>query len=481
MKIFNLVLLATIYLNSPFVFSQENNDRFKDASQLINVWLEAQKDYKDIPGIMGVVVKDQKILWSGAFGTPNLETSLQNNKNTISSICSTSKVFTATIIMKLVEEGKIDLDDKVSDILPKYSVKQGFKESGPVTIRTLLAHSSGLPRDTHHAYWSGPNHHFPTEDELYESLSKLETIHPVGTDTGYSNIGYALLGMIVEKVTGDSYKNFIESNLFQPLDMADSFVEIQSSLYGNRHAIGYTAINRNGKRKAASFYQTKAMQSATGISTTSHDLAKFAMWQFRLAAKTETEIISPSTLKSMYQTQATSRNGNTKRGFGYEVSTDKKGNQWVMHGGACPGYLSFIKMDVTNKMAYAILVNANRVRTLAYVNGLIDIFKRTDSIEHNKEQVLDLEQYTGFYNLNPWNSEYYVAKWGRGLVLLYLPTENLKYSMYHYQHVEGDTFQLLENGELSKEKIQFIREKNGKVVKIKNGGNYHSRVIREIR
>ena len=390
MKIFNLVLLTIFYLNSSFAFCQENDDRFKDASQLIDVWLEAQKDYKDIPAIMGVVVKDQKILWSGAFGTSNLETSLPSSKNTISSICSTSKVFTATTIMKLVDQGKINLDDKVSDILPKYSVKQVFKESGPVTIRSLLTHASGLPRDTHHAYWSGPNHHFPTEDELYESLSKLETIHPVGTDSGYSNIGYALLGMIVEKVTGDSYKDYIESNLFRPLDMSDSFVEMQSSLYGNKHAIGYTATNRNGKRKVASFYQTKSMQSSAGISTTVHDLAKFAMWQFRLAdkAETETEIMSPSTLRSMYQTQATSKNGNTKRGFGYEVSTDKQGNQWVMHGGACPGYLSFLKMDVTNKMAYAVLVNANRVRTLAYVNGLIDIFKRAVIYHNTIESIL---------------------------------------------------------------------------------------------
>lgn len=489
MKIYNIFILTFLCLHSSVTFSQEDKTKYEDASKLIDVWLEAQKDYQNLPSIMGVVVKDQQVLWSGAFGNANRESLLPSNENTLSSICSISKVFTATAIMKLVDEGKISLDDKVENILPKYSINQKFPEGGSVTVRSLLNHTSGLARDTNHGYYSAPKHPFPTEDEMFASLSTQPTERPVGAEIAYSNIGYSLLGLIIEKVTGVTYKNYVEDRIFQPLNMSNSLVEMQSSLYGNKHALAYSAINRNGKRKVANFYQTKAMQSAMGISTTALDLAKFAMWQFRLADASRTEVLQPSTLKSMYNTQAISKSEDEyDRGFGYEVSTDDEGNKWVMHGGTCPGYVSYLKMDVTNKMAYAVLVNANRVNTPLYVRGLIDILNRAESIdpELNKElkekqkqgenEALDLAKYTGFYNLNPWNSEYYVGSWGNGLMLMYLPAQSLKYALHYYQHVEGDTFQFVKNGKLSDEKIYFSRDEQGKVVTIKNEGNTHTRI-----
>ena len=299
MKISSLIIILFICINSPAAYSKENN-KYKDASKLINVWFEAQKDFQNLPSITGLIVKDQEIMWSGTFGNANLEGPVPSTLDTMTSICSTSKVFTATAIMKLVDEGEINLDDKIADILHNYSVIQKFPKSEAITVRSLLAHSSGMPRDSH-PYWTGPEHYFPTEDELLEVLSTLETTHPVGADISYGNINYSLLGLIIEKITGASYKKFIESSLFEPLNMSNSVVEMQSSLYGKKHAIGYTAINRDGNRKVANFYQTQAMQSAAGISISANDLAKFIKWQFRLADGTGSEILSPSTLNSMYR------------------------------------------------------------------------------------------------------------------------------------------------------------------------------------
>jgi len=382
--------------------------------------------------------------------------------------------------MKLVDEGKIGLDDKVKDILPKYEVAQKFPAGGAVTVRSLLSHSSGLPRDTDHAYWSGPEHAFPTENELFDSISKLTTLRAVGRDIGYSNIGYALLGLIIEKSSGMTYKEYVESNLFEPLNMSDSVVEMQSSTYGKQHAIGYTAQGRNGQRTRANFYQTKAMQGASGISTTVDDLAKFFKWQFRLLGTSKTELMKASTLNSMYDTQASTTRNEYDRGFGYEISTDKQGNQWIMHGGTCPGYVNYIKLDVTNKMAYAVLVNANRVNTPLYVKGLIEILKRSESVNNTADKELingpKLSQYTGFYNLNPWNSEYYVASWANDLMLMYLPATSLEYALYQYRHVAQDTFALIKDGVVSNEQIEFIRDAQGRVIKVKNGGNYHLKI-----
>lgn len=476
MKMLNTMLITLLVIGSPSATSQTNS-QYNEALQLIDVWLTAKKDYQNIPAIMAVVVDDQDILYSGAFGYANKSKALKASENTITSICSTSKVFTATAIMKLVDEGKLSLDDKVRDILPDFKVHQAPTEGSAITIRSLLSHTSGLPRDTKHGYWSGPDFAFPTKDEMYESLASQHTTYAVGANMSYSNTGYALLGPIIEKVSGQSYSNYMQQSIFKPLGMTNSVVEMQSSTYGNQHAMGYSAINRDGKRKVANFYQTRAMQPAAGISTTANDLAKFAMWQFRLADESKPELMKSSTLKSMYEVQASSKNGRAKRGFGYEVYTDKNNHQWAMHGGICPGYVSYFKMDVTNKRAYTVLVNANRIRAAAIIKGLAKILNHAESIDPQVKPKVDLSSYTGFYNLNPWNSEYYVGPWGDGLVLLYLPAKSLEYSLYFYRHVENDTFQLLENGQLSDAKINFIRDKSGKVVQVRNEGNYHSRIV----
>jgi hypothetical protein len=218
------------------------------------------------------------------------------------------------------------------------------------------------------------------------------------------------------------------------------------------------------------------MQPAMGISSTALDLAKFAMWQFRLADASKAEILQPSTLKNMYKHHGTAKDEHD-RGFGYVVYTDKKGSDWAIHGGVCPGYVSFLKMDVTNKKAYAFLVSANRGNPYMYVNRIISILERAEKIEQKEKSQADLSQYTGFFNVSPWNSDYYVAKWGNDLVSLHFPVESLKYSMRHYRHIEGDNFQLVENGELTDEKTYFSRDTQGKVIKIHNMGNDHYRTV----
>ena len=470
------ILIAILFFSLITANGQDVIYDYHDATALINVWLEAQKNYEDIPAIMGVVVSDQEIIWSGAFGKSNVEENISADENTICSIGSVSKVFTATAIMKLVSEGKLNLDDEIREIIPDYTLRQTYPDSGYVTIESLLTHSSGVPRDTDHSYWSGPDHTFPSKEKIFDNLSDLETSFPLGTDVQYSNLGYALLGLVIEEVSGLSYKEYVETQIFQPLDMTNSVVEMSESLYGNKHAIGYTAINRNRKRKRANFYQAKAMQAAAGISSSVADLAKFAAWQFRSMDATKTELLPAASLKSMYEVQATSKNGYTTRGYGYEVLTDKEGNTWAMHGGMCPGYVAFYKMDVSNKMAYAVLINANGVRALRYVNGIIDILNKVEPTSEQQPKRADLSEFKGFYDLNPWNSEYYIGPWGTGLVALYLPAESLQYSMYFYKHKTDKIFQLLhEDNEPTEEELIFYSNDEGVIDKVKNDGQFHFR------
>ena len=130
------------------LFTQDSQKNYAEAFKLVEVWLDAQKDFDKLPSLSAIVIEDQKVLWSGAVGMANVEKEVKADASTLCSICSISKLFTAVAIMKLYDEGKLRLDDKISDLLPAYKVEQQYADSGPITIRSLLTHSSGLPAES---------------------------------------------------------------------------------------------------------------------------------------------------------------------------------------------------------------------------------------------------------------------------------------------------------------------------------------------
>lgn len=468
-KILLVCFIATFILINKAVAKSEYTIH-PDAKKLIDVWISAQLAYEQIPYLSLSYTKEQSS-WDSTYGHISLNKKIQANDDSIASICSATKVFTATAIMKLVDQGKLHLDQKLTELLPEFSLKNNGIDNESIKLKHLLTHTSGLPRDTLHAYWGGPVHNFPNKKQFYNSLVQQKRLTGVDNEVVYSNIGFALLGLIIERATNMSYKNFIESEIFKPLDMSNSVVEMSESQYGVEHVIGYTAINRDRERKKASFYQTKAMQPAAGISSNAKDLAKFVKWQFREMQSNNIELMSANSLKIMYDTNH-SEKGKT-RGLGYQVVEDKAGNKWAMHGGICPGYSSFLKMNLTTKEGFSVVTSANKIRALAYVNDLNNIVSKSYEIKHINENRPGLGDYEGFYDLNPWNSEYYVGRWGDDLVLLYLPVDSIKYAMYQYRHIEGDIFQLIKDGKLLNEKIQFKRDEKGEVVSILNDGSYH--------
>ena len=146
------------------------------------------------------IVRDQELLWSKAYGFADVKKKTPATPETVYSICSITKLFTSIAIMQLYEQGKLRLDDSLSTILPERPIHQQFSDSGPITIRSLLTHSSGLPRESDFPYWSGPEFKFPTKDQITEKLDQQETLYPAASYFQYSNLGMILLGEVVEKI-----------------------------------------------------------------------------------------------------------------------------------------------------------------------------------------------------------------------------------------------------------------------------------------
>ncbi len=219
----NFLACIVLFLFVQKSFSQTPAIDYTDALHLIGSWIEAQRDYSDLPSISVAIVKDQETIWSKAYGMANSEGKVAASTNTLYSICSISKLFTSVAIMQLYDAGKLRLDDNIEAILPHYNLKQQYKESAPITIRSLLTHSSGLPRESDFPYWTGPDFPFPTQAQLNAKLGEQQTLYSSSTWFQYSNLGMSLLGEVVEKISGQPYDKYIEENILKPLRLNSTY------------------------------------------------------------------------------------------------------------------------------------------------------------------------------------------------------------------------------------------------------------------
>ncbi len=478
MKKYYLTLFLTLLIT--ISYSQESKKDYAEAFKLVEVWLEAQKDFDQLPGLSAIVIDDQEVLWSGAVGLSNVEKNIEAESTTLYSICSISKLFTSVAIMQLYDKGKLRLDDRVGDILPAYRIEQKYAESGPITIRSLLTHSSGLPREAAYPYWTGPDFPFPSKEQIDSKLSKQETLYPASTYFQYSNLALTLLGEIVEELSGVSYDEYVRKKILDPLGLSDTRAELPKELYGKELAIGYSAMARIGKREKVNFFQANGITPAAGFSSSVYDLGKFASWQFRLRDSTITEILKPSTIKYMQQVHWTNPDWKITWGLGFVVYKGSNGNTWVGHGGSCPGYRSTLQIDLKSKRAFSVMINANGTDPGKYVNGIKGIINKVkiSKKEISSEGKRDLQEFVGYYSSMPWWGEVFISTWDGKLVTLGLPSEKPGDSMIFYKHIEGDTFRRIRKDNELGETLVFERDKNGDIIQYKSHGNYSKKINR---
>lgn len=448
----------------------EAKEPLSDAMRFIDAWLEAQQVYDRLPGISVAIVKDQEVLWSKGYGVADLKKKNPATPETIYSICSITKLFTSIAIMQLYEQGKLRLDDSLSSILPEHQIRQQFSDSGPITIRGLLTHSAGLPREADFPYWSGPDYKFPTKEQIVEKLESQETLYPASTYFQYSNLGMTLLGEVVEKLSGKPYDTYVQENILKPLRLSNTFARLPQELLGSRLATGYSSINRQGLREMVPPFDAQGIRPAAGYASTVQDLAQFASWQFRLLSNGGKEILKSATLKDMQRVHWVDPDWKIHWGLGFVVFQNN-GKTLTGHWGACPGYRSILLMDPEQKLAFIVLINAME-NPWKYASQMRTILQKGWK-EKKSTTAIDIEQYTGLYNAQPWGSEKKLLSWYGHLAILDLPSENPLEDMTLLQHISGDVFRRIRRDDELGEEIRFERdEKTGKITRLWEHSNY---------
>ena len=441
---------------------------YSEAFQLIDYWLEAQKDYEKLPGLTAVVTDKKETKWTGSFGFSNGVQPMRV-ENTFS-ICSISKLFTAVAIMQLVEDGKINLDDPIQKVLPWFDINNDFKDAPELTIKSILSHSSGLPRESNHPYWSWPDFPFPTKQDVIDELKNQEMLYPPSKYYQYSNLGLSLLGFIVEEVTQTNFDDYVNQNILIPLSMNNTKTYMSTEDYGKNLTLGYSSLNRNNEREKVNFFNADGIAAAAGFTSNVEDLAKFARWQIDLVKSLEKNILSPETLKLMHEIHWDDKLTSVTRGLGFGVY-NFDGENWVGHGGSCPGYRSQLYINTNKELAYSVMINSSGTSPTKYIDGIHEILSNVTL--KKGEEINRFEEFEGKYISQPWVSETYVQSWGDNLALVSLPSDDPYISLY--KHIEGDVFKkILNNNDLGQE-LKIIRDDNNKVVAYKTHQNIYKK------
>ena len=322
----------------------------------IDRFIKAEMRRQQIPGVSLAVVRNGKIALLKSYGLSNVEHEVPVKPETVFQSGSIGKQFTATAVMIPVEEGKLSLDDKISKYFT--DIPESWKS---ITVRHLLTHTSGmaeyppdfdLRRDL-------------TEDEYLAAIKSVPLAYATGAKWDYSNHGYVTLGILIRKVTGKFYGDFLAERVFKPFGMTTARVISEPDIVQNR-AAGYRLVD--GKLKNQEWVSPSTNTTADGsLYFTILDLAK---WD---AALYTDKPLKQSSLAQMW-TPVELDTGKAKA-YGFGWHTDRiHGRRVTFHGGAWQGFKSFIVRFPDDKLSIIFFANLWDTKDLKLARGLVAIF-----------------------------------------------------------------------------------------------------------
>ena len=348
-------ILAIILITTPCLaqqLSREDRAALAKIDRVVNQQMLANQ----IPGVSLAVLREGKIIHLKSYGLANVEHRVPVTPATVFQSGSIGKQFTAAAVMLLVQENKLSLDDKISRYFP--GVPATWND---ITIWNLLTHTSGLGDyppdiDLRRDY---------TEEELLASFQKAPLDFEPGSSWNYSNTGYVILGMLIRKITGEFYGDFIKEKIFQPLQMTTARVISEADIVPNR-AAGYRLVK--GELKNQEWVSPSTNSTADGsLYFSILDLVK---WD--AALYTGKPLTQDS--RNKIWTAARLRDGTTKDyGFGWHLGEFHR-RRLAFHGGAWQGFKTFIIRFLDTKLTIIFLANSWETRDFKFARGLAAAF-----------------------------------------------------------------------------------------------------------
>lgn len=346
---------------------------------------ELEKVFKpNEPGAAVIAVKDGQVVFRKGYGMANLELGVAIEPDMIFRIGSVTKQFTAVSILMLMEQGKLNLTDEITKFLPDYPT-QGHK----ITIEHLLTHTSGIKSYTNLPEWLPLWRKDMTMTELIDLFKNKPMEFAPGDNWNYNNSAFVLLGAIIEKITGQSYGDFVEKNIFAPLGMKQSFYDNTQRVIPRR-AAGYS---KNGSGYANAQYLSMSQPHAAGsLMSTVDDLAK---WDAALYTE---KLVKQESLKKAWTPFVMNGGKPTNYGYGWGIST-LQGEKIISHGGGINGFTCEAIRLPESKVYVAILTNRDS-GTASLGPKIAALVAGKPIREPVAVKLPSLDKYVGTYQLN---------------------------------------------------------------------------------
>lgn len=456
------ILIISLVLISNICFAQ-NTKKVKQIDSLFTMLYEQNQFNGSV-----LIAENNKVIYNSGKGIRDENTKQKNNSNTIFELASVSKQFTATAIILLNREGKL----KYSDDFTKYIPELSFWKD--ITIADLLRHTSGIPEFLLDMKDEWDENKIATNQNMIEFYaSRKDTLEFIPKSKhSYSNTNYALLASIIERVSGVSYSEFLERNIFKPLKMKRTFVynRRQNPKKLNNYAIGYywaensfnkVTAEEPGHDDKRSYYLDGIVGNAKVHSSTK-DLFKW------VNALKSNSFLTQEEFEEMTRITETSEGKKISYGFGLEISRGE--NKFAYgHSGRTDGYITFLYHDQIKNRIIIILENFD-LGTYPFEN-IIEILEDKPLTERfNKKIILtdnELEKFVGEYEDITDETEKHLITFKNGHLIYNTP--DLPWDLRFFP-ISKNEFQGLLIGGMDA-KMKFINEGGKLKVELSQYGN----------
>ncbi|WP_265942626.1 serine hydrolase domain-containing protein [Dechloromonas sp. A34] len=345
-----LLLVSALFLSAcatpPPVAESNARGDYRHTQNYLSWLVEREMSDADITGISIALVDDQQVIWQKGFGHADLENGILATPETVYRAGSIAKVFTAAAAMQLAEQGKINIDQPLAAALPEFSIKTRFPNAGPVTPRNVMTHHSGLPSNFFRGLFVRDPGRF---DSVVEGLRDEHLSFPPNYVFSYSNLGMALLGATVQKVSGEPFEAYMAQHFFKPLGMT------QSSFASKAVAKAYDG------NKEIEVFSLRDMPAANLLSNVV-DLSQFLKMQFADGQYGQQRILAPATVREMVRVQNRDFPLTFQQyvGLGWMLSGIEVpgGGPVASHGGSLPDSHSMMAILPEHKLGVVVLSNS---------------------------------------------------------------------------------------------------------------------------
>jgi CubicO group peptidase (beta-lactamase class C family) len=428
-----------------------------------------------VPGLSVAIVKDGRVVLAKGYGVRRMGDPTPVDAQTRFGIASNTKLFTATAIAILVEEGKVDWDAPVSRYLPAFAMSDPYV-THELTVRDLLVHRSGLGLGAGDLLWWPPSTY--NRKDIAQRIRYIPLSTSFRSAYAYDNVLYLVAGELIEAVSGQSWENFVRSRILRKIGMNDSDVRHSGATEQGNVAGTHAEVN-DTVRPVAPFTSDNT-NPAGGVMTGAADIAKWLLVQLDSGKVSNgPPLFSPASAKQLWREVTPVPIGDVPGGMrelahlrptmaGYALGLgvrDYRGYILRQHTGGLPGYLSKVAMIPDLRLGVAVLTNqesgaafdAIAYRVLDYYIGAKSpdypaLFQQLVTANQKKTREaeqkaagsrdstsgpsLPLARYAGTYR-DPWYGDVRISQEGKGLAIRFTRTPSLVGDLLHWQH---DTF-----------------------------------------